>query len=188
MFYGFRETPQFCSSFSTERQGDSSALGGLTYPIDARRHSRTADAAVNNRVLRENRIPALERETGRPQLETTSAKTGNCCRLFHQRLPMRFATVCTAVTYRHVPLPHQRPTSHACKPIRRSCANGSSHDEVPPPNVRDFFGLAVVQIRRLLIDLARHYFGPRGIRTYRSISRQKAACNASAFPVVWGCC
>jgi RNA polymerase sigma-70 factor (ECF subfamily) len=32
--------------------------------------------------------------------------------------------------------------------------------EVTPTSVRSFFRLAAVQIRRELIDLARHYFGP----------------------------
>jgi RNA polymerase sigma-70 factor (ECF subfamily) len=35
-------------------------------------------------------------------------------------------------------------------------------EEVRPPTVRDFFRLAAAQIRRELIDLARHYFGPEG--------------------------
>ena len=34
--------------------------------------------------------------------------------------------------------------------------------EVKPLNVRMFFGLATTQIRRTLIDLARHYYGPQG--------------------------
>ena len=34
--------------------------------------------------------------------------------------------------------------------------------EVRPATVRDFFGLAATQIRRTLIDLARHHFGPHG--------------------------
>lgn len=38
--------------------------------------------------------------------------------------------------------------------------------DVRPQNVRDFLGLAVVQIRRLLIDLARHHFGPLGAGTH----------------------
>src|SRR5262245_23491640 len=33
---------------------------------------------------------------------------------------------------------------------------------VNPPTVREFSALAAVQIRRALIDLARHYFGPEG--------------------------
>jgi RNA polymerase sigma-70 factor (ECF subfamily) len=34
--------------------------------------------------------------------------------------------------------------------------------EVEPASVRAFFGLAAEQIRRELLDLARHYYGPRG--------------------------
>ena len=33
---------------------------------------------------------------------------------------------------------------------------------VKPANVEEFVGLAATQVRRELIDLARHYFGPRG--------------------------
>jgi len=33
---------------------------------------------------------------------------------------------------------------------------------VQPASVRDFFGLAAEQIRRELLDLARHYYGPQG--------------------------
>jgi RNA polymerase sigma-70 factor (ECF subfamily) len=35
-------------------------------------------------------------------------------------------------------------------------------ETVSPPSVVDFFGLAALQIRRELIDLARHYSGPLG--------------------------
>ena len=34
--------------------------------------------------------------------------------------------------------------------------------QVQPESVRAFFGLAALQIRRVLIDLARHYGGPQG--------------------------
>ncbi len=34
--------------------------------------------------------------------------------------------------------------------------------EVRPASPREFFGLATTQIRRTLIDLARHHFGPHG--------------------------
>ena len=34
--------------------------------------------------------------------------------------------------------------------------------EVKPESVRQFFGLAATQIRRTLIDLARHHYGPEG--------------------------
>jgi RNA polymerase sigma factor (sigma-70 family) len=35
-------------------------------------------------------------------------------------------------------------------------------EEVRPSSLPEFFGLAAEQMRRELIDLARHYFGPRG--------------------------
>jgi RNA polymerase sigma-70 factor (ECF subfamily) len=38
-----------------------------------------------------------------------------------------------------------------------------SLEAVTPENTRQFFGLATEQIRRELIDLARHYYGPHGI-------------------------
>lgn len=37
-----------------------------------------------------------------------------------------------------------------------------SLSEVKPESVRQFFGLAATQIRRTLIDLARHHYGPEG--------------------------
>lgn len=37
-----------------------------------------------------------------------------------------------------------------------------SLSEVKPESVRQFFGLAATQIRRTLIDLARHHYGPAG--------------------------
>lgn len=42
----------------------------------------------------------------------------------------------------------------------------NSLDEVRPENVPSFFGLAATQIRRELVDLARHYYGPRGQATH----------------------
>jgi hypothetical protein len=36
-------------------------------------------------------------------------------------------------------------------------------DKVKPESVREFIGLAARQIRWILLDLARHYFGPQGI-------------------------
>jgi RNA polymerase sigma-70 factor (ECF subfamily) len=38
---------------------------------------------------------------------------------------------------------------------------------VTPPTVADFLRLATVQIRRELLDLARHYFGPEGEAAHR---------------------
>ena len=37
-----------------------------------------------------------------------------------------------------------------------------SLEDVTPPSLRDFYRLAALQVRRELIDLARHYFGPEG--------------------------
>ncbi|MCA9084860.1 MAG: sigma-70 family RNA polymerase sigma factor [Planctomycetaceae bacterium] len=45
---------------------------------------------------------------------------------------------------------------HAAMRLYRSLA------EVQPQSVRQFFGLAATQVRRTLIDLVRHHFGPEG--------------------------
>lgn len=42
--------------------------------------------------------------------------------------------------------------------------------EVQPKSVSQFFGLAATQIRRTLIDLVRHHFGPEGPGGYRHLS------------------
>jgi RNA polymerase sigma-70 factor (ECF subfamily) len=39
---------------------------------------------------------------------------------------------------------------------------------VAPPTARDFFRLAAEQVRRELIDLARHYQGPRGLGAHHA--------------------
>lgn len=49
----------------------------------------------------------------------------------------------------------------ACVRLHQSLSDAN------PRNTREFFGLAVVQIRRLLIDLARHHFGPHGDGAHR---------------------
>ncbi len=36
-------------------------------------------------------------------------------------------------------------------------------ESVKPTTIEEFFALAMVQIRRELLDLARHYFGPEGV-------------------------
>src|SRR4051794_2655565 len=38
-----------------------------------------------------------------------------------------------------------------------------SLEAVKPASLRDFFGLSTEMIRRELIDLARHYYGPQGL-------------------------
>jgi RNA polymerase sigma factor (sigma-70 family) len=40
-----------------------------------------------------------------------------------------------------------------------------SLQKVPVASTREFFGLAAEQVRRELLDLARHYYGPRGLGT-----------------------
>ena len=48
-------------------------------------------------------------------------------------------------------------------------------ESTAPESVRSFFNLAAVQIRRELIDLARHYEGPSGmVHTTRPRSRRMA--------------
>jgi RNA polymerase sigma-70 factor (ECF subfamily) len=61
--------------------------------------------------------------------------------------------------------------------------------QVRPDTTRAFFGLAAEQVRRELIDLARHYFGPRGWGAnhdsnarFQESSGQEEAC-APAAPV-----
>jgi len=45
---------------------------------------------------------------------------------------------------------------------------------VAPPTARDFFRLAAAQIRRELIDMARHYYGPRGPGAHHSSQTGRA--------------
>lgn len=48
--------------------------------------------------------------------------------------------------------------------------------EVRPDSKRAFFGLAATQIRRTLIDLARHYYGTYGLgKNYNSVADHKSA-------------
>jgi RNA polymerase sigma-70 factor (ECF subfamily) len=48
---------------------------------------------------------------------------------------------------------------------------------VAPPTARDFFRLAAAQVRRELIDLARHYQGPRGLGAHHAT---RPGCSDSA--------
>ena len=41
-------------------------------------------------------------------------------------------------------------------------------ENLVPESPRSFFNLAAVQIRRVLIDLARHYYGPQGIGAHHA--------------------
>jgi RNA polymerase sigma-70 factor (ECF subfamily) len=49
---------------------------------------------------------------------------------------------------------------------------------VEPGSVREFFGLAGVQMRRELLDLHRHYFGPRGMGRHH---QTPAGCDSSGL-------
>jgi RNA polymerase sigma-70 factor (ECF subfamily) len=51
--------------------------------------------------------------------------------------------------------------------------------EVTPPSLRDFYRLATTQIRRELIDLSRHYYGPQGPgRLHASNVDEKDSCES----------
>jgi RNA polymerase sigma-70 factor (ECF subfamily) len=55
--------------------------------------------------------------------------------------------------------------------------------DVRPVSVRAFFGLAATQIRRELLDLARHYQGPRGVgANHASVARTPDSDDAPATP------
>lgn len=59
-------------------------------------------------------------------------------------------------------------------------------DDVHPPTARDFFTLSAEHIRRELIDLARHYFGPRGLgKKHASQGDRNGAAMAGAEPADW---
>lgn len=45
-------------------------------------------------------------------------------------------------------------------------------ENVTPGSLREFFRLAALQVRRELIDLARHYYGPRGLAARHQSKRR----------------
>ena len=51
---------------------------------------------------------------------------------------------------------------------------------VAPPTARDFFRLAAAQVRRELIDLARHYQGPRGLGAHHATRAGRGGSAATA--------
>jgi RNA polymerase sigma-70 factor (ECF subfamily) len=55
-----------------------------------------------------------------------------------------------------------------------------SLESVPPATPRDFLGMAAEQIRRELIDLARHYYGPQGLGANHA---SRGGCDGSRDPV-----
>ena len=58
--------------------------------------------------------------------------------------------------------------------------------QVKPISAEQFYGLAATQIRRELIDLARHHFGPRGVsakhQTDRSTGERRDSLDGHASP------
>jgi RNA polymerase sigma factor (sigma-70 family) len=75
-----------------------------------------------------------------------------------------------------------------------------SLQDVTPPSLRDFYRLAALQVRRELIDLARHYFGPEGggrrhhtnaaeddsLRTPRPAYEQPGSAEEPGALTAWG--
>jgi RNA polymerase sigma-70 factor (ECF subfamily) len=57
--------------------------------------------------------------------------------------------------------------------------------EVPITDVRHFFRLAALQIRRELIDLCRHYHGPRGLGANHFTQRRRGASGDSEQPQLY---
>lgn len=54
--------------------------------------------------------------------------------------------------------------------------------EVRPPTVAAFWGLATTQIRRTLIDLARHHFGPEGSAAHHDSAAGRERSSQGATP------
>jgi RNA polymerase sigma-70 factor (ECF subfamily) len=54
-------------------------------------------------------------------------------------------------------------------------------EQVHPATVRDFFGLAALQVRRELLDLARHFLGPHGVGAHHA-SRDADASESGLHP------
>jgi len=52
--------------------------------------------------------------------------------------------------------------------------------QVQPANTADFFRLAALNIRRELLDLAKHYYGPRGQGTKHASIEQNADANSES--------
>ena len=59
-----------------------------------------------------------------------------------------------------------------------------SLEDVKPESVAQFFALAATQIRRTLLDMARHYFGPEGPGTYQHLDVD-AASDEPVSPQQW---
>ncbi len=57
-------------------------------------------------------------------------------------------------------------------------------DSTPVSSVQDFFSLAALQIRRELIDLCRHYFGPQGLGANHEVAKVGGSLEDDWRPVV----
>src|SRR5438445_5611148 len=53
--------------------------------------------------------------------------------------------------------------------------------EVWPASTREFFGLAAEQMRRELLDLARHFYGPQGLGAHHASHGRDADSQSRAF-------
>ena len=60
--------------------------------------------------------------------------------------------------------------------------------EAKPARVVDFFRLAALDIRRELHDLAKHYYGPRGLGANHATPAWKPLDDRSAGPLGWASC
>lgn len=54
--------------------------------------------------------------------------------------------------------------------------------QVKPDTMRSFYGLAAEQIRRELLDLARHYYGPRGLGTHHESNLHLESSGGNLVP------
>src|SRR5947207_2925828 len=57
-----------------------------------------------------------------------------------------------------------------------------SLDDIVPESVKHFLNLAALHIRRELIDLARHYFGPEGAGAHHDTGKDKSEDAIAAAP------
>jgi RNA polymerase sigma-70 factor (ECF subfamily) len=55
--------------------------------------------------------------------------------------------------------------------------------EVDVPSTRDFFGLAAEQLRRELLDLARHFYGPHGYGARQGTRLDPTGPEANGHPL-----
>jgi RNA polymerase sigma-70 factor (ECF subfamily) len=56
-------------------------------------------------------------------------------------------------------------------------------ESLTPPTVGDFYRLAAAQIRRELIDLARHYYGPQGAGAHHASQKPADASQSGIAPL-----